>query len=204
MARIYYLLGMVAEDRRDWDAALKWFRPSLTIKEQLGDRDGMAVCYRHLGVVAQSRKDLENALVWYQKSLQTSEQVGDLKGTGESYHQLGILAQLRGDWQEALNNLRNAFRIAKHLDNRVSMAATLTQIGALHTLTNNPEVAIRSTLKGLSLLSQIGSPNVRIGLDCLKHQRQMLGNDRFRALLVEHVGEGGAATMEGWLQEQPT
>ena len=48
-------LGDLAQLRGDYDAALDWYRKSLAIKEQIGDRAGMAASYHQLGIIAQDR-----------------------------------------------------------------------------------------------------------------------------------------------------
>lgn len=58
-------------------------------------------------------------------------------------------------------------------------------------------------MQGLALRSQIGSPDLRIDLHWLARQRELLGQDRFHALLIEHLGEDGATTLEQWLEQQP-
>ena len=49
---IYHQLGMTAQDRGRLDEAEDWYRKSLTIKEELGDRPGMAITYHQLGNTA--------------------------------------------------------------------------------------------------------------------------------------------------------
>ncbi len=44
------MLGMVAQQRGDYEAALDWYRQSLAINEQLGNRAGMATSYHQLGM----------------------------------------------------------------------------------------------------------------------------------------------------------
>jgi tetratricopeptide (TPR) repeat protein len=46
-------LGIVAQERGDYDQALTWYRQSLTIKEELGNRAGMATTYQQLAVLAE-------------------------------------------------------------------------------------------------------------------------------------------------------
>jgi Tetratricopeptide repeat len=43
-------LGMVAQDKGDYDGALDWYRKSLAILEQLGNRAGRASSSSQVGV----------------------------------------------------------------------------------------------------------------------------------------------------------
>lgn len=77
--------------RGDYDAALDRYRRSLAIKEQLGDRAGMATSYHQLGNVAFLRGDYDAALDWYRKSLAIAEQLGDRAGMAATVSNLGAL-----------------------------------------------------------------------------------------------------------------
>ena len=57
MAITYHQLGRVAQDRGHLDDAEDWYRQSLTIKEQLGNRPGMANTYGQLGLLAEARDE---------------------------------------------------------------------------------------------------------------------------------------------------
>ena len=64
LATAYHQLGMVAQDRGALDEAEVWYRKSLAINEQLGDRPGMAPSYGQLGLLHEARDDLPAALDW--------------------------------------------------------------------------------------------------------------------------------------------
>ncbi|MEA2297378.1 MAG: hypothetical protein QOF77_314, partial [Solirubrobacteraceae bacterium] len=60
----YHQLGMVAQDRGRLDDAEDWYRQSLTINEELGNRPGMALTYGQLGLLADARDRPAEALDW--------------------------------------------------------------------------------------------------------------------------------------------
>ena len=55
MASTYHQLGIIAQDRGRLEEAEDWYRKSLAIKEELGDRPGMAITYGQLGLLAEAR-----------------------------------------------------------------------------------------------------------------------------------------------------
>ncbi len=77
-------LGMVAQDQGSYQEALSWYRKSLEIEEELGNRAGMASSYHQLGIVAHKRGSYEEALSWYRKSLEIKEELGDRSGMASS------------------------------------------------------------------------------------------------------------------------
>jgi hypothetical protein len=52
MANSYGSLGILARDRRDYDAAEPLYRRALEIEERIGDQAGMATSYGNLGTLA--------------------------------------------------------------------------------------------------------------------------------------------------------
>jgi Tetratricopeptide repeat len=64
MASIYHELGIAAQQRGRLDEAGDWYHRSLTIKEELGDRPGMAITYGQLGLFAEDRQQPDQALAW--------------------------------------------------------------------------------------------------------------------------------------------
>ena len=75
---------------------------SLAIKEELGDRPGMAATYHQLGITAQDRGRLDEAEDWYRQSLAIEEELGDLPRMALTYGQLGLLAEARQQPRQAL------------------------------------------------------------------------------------------------------
>ncbi|MFF4017900.1 tetratricopeptide repeat protein, partial [Streptomyces sp. NPDC001843] len=84
-------LGMIAQERGDYQQAEERYRASLTIAEDLGDRSGIASTYHQLGMIAQERGDYQQAEERYRASLTIAEDLGDRAGIATSYGQLGVL-----------------------------------------------------------------------------------------------------------------
>ena len=95
-AAFLHQLGIIADLRGAYDEALAWYRRSLALAEELGDRAGMARSYHQLGIIAEERGAYDEALAWYRRSLALEEELGDRAGMASSYHQLGMIAYLNG------------------------------------------------------------------------------------------------------------
>ena len=99
--------GTIAQGRRRVGEAEDWYRKSLAVKEELGDRSDIGFTYHQLAVIAQNRGQPDEADDWYRKSLTLSEELGDRPGIARAYAQLGLLAEYRGQAQQALEwNIR--------------------------------------------------------------------------------------------------
>ena len=66
IAVISHQLGMTAQARGRLDEAQDWYRKSLAINEELGNRPGMASTYAQLGLLAETRQ--QGPLPWHGRS----------------------------------------------------------------------------------------------------------------------------------------
>ncbi len=94
-------MGRIAEERRDFAAAERWYQQSLAISEKHGNEHGAASTYHQLGMIAQERRDFAAAERWYQKSLAIEEKHGNEHGAASTYGQLGIIAGLQNHFVES-------------------------------------------------------------------------------------------------------
>jgi tetratricopeptide (TPR) repeat protein len=183
IAASYLQLGMVGERRGAFDEALDWYRKSLAIFEGIGDRAGMAVVYHQLGMIGEIHADYDEALDWYRRSLAIKEELGDRAGMASSYHQLGTVAQVRGAYDEAMDWYRKTLAICEELGDRAGTASSLSQIGILWTEQAEMEKGLPLNLRSLALRLELGVPQVAIDLHWLRRQCDLLGEERFQAIV---------------------
>jgi tetratricopeptide (TPR) repeat protein len=67
-ASFWQNLGMIAEERRDFDEAEEWYRKSLAIEEKLKNEYGQAITLHQLGMIAEERRDFDEAERLYLKA----------------------------------------------------------------------------------------------------------------------------------------
>ncbi len=99
---------MVAQERGSYDKALGWYRKSLAIFEELGNRAGMASTISQLGVLATKRGAPEDAVPLNLRSLALRLEIGAPEARID-LHWLGRQRQLLGA-------SRFAELLARHLD----------------------------------------------------------------------------------------
>jgi tetratricopeptide (TPR) repeat protein len=58
----------VAEERRQFDEAERWYRQSLAIGERIGNEHGQAISLHQLGMVAEVQGDRDRALMCYRQA----------------------------------------------------------------------------------------------------------------------------------------
>ncbi|RME37220.1 MAG: tetratricopeptide repeat protein, partial [Thermoflexia bacterium] len=84
------------------------YEESLRIKEQLGDRAGVASTLHQLGNLAYLQGDYPEARRLYEESLRIKEQLGDRAGVAITTAQLALLEEAEGHLPRALELITRA------------------------------------------------------------------------------------------------
>ena len=156
-AAIFHQLGLVVEGRRDFESAERWYRKSLDLSLESGNRGSVASTYHQLGRVAQERRDFEDAERWYRKSLDLKLELGNQAGAASTYHQLGVVAQERRDLEGAERWYRKGLDLALELGNQEGAATTYHQLGTVAQERRDFEGAERWYRKSLDLELELGN-----------------------------------------------
>ncbi|WP_169801956.1 CHAT domain-containing tetratricopeptide repeat protein [Streptomyces phaeochromogenes] len=171
----YHQLGVVAQSRGQLEEARDWYRQSLTIKEDLGNRRGMGSSYHQLGIIAQNRGQLEEAEDWYRQSLTISEDLGNRPDMALSYHQLGNVACMQGRLEEAEDWYRQSLTISEDLGNRPDMATCYNELGNVAYLRGRLEEAEDWYRQSLTISEDLGN---RPGMATTYHRLGMVARKR--------------------------
>ncbi|MEU4403524.1 tetratricopeptide repeat protein [Streptosporangium sp. NPDC023963] len=156
-AAYLHQLGMIAQERGEFERALEYYRQSLTISEELGNRAGMASGYHHLGIIAQKRGKFERALEYYHQALTIDEELGDRVGMAAGYHQLGRIAEVRGEFERALEYYHQSLTINEELGNRAGMAAGYHHLGRIAEVRREFERALEYYHQSLTINEELGN-----------------------------------------------
>ena len=150
-AAAYHQLGIVAQERRDLNAAEGWYKKSMDISLKQGDEHGAASTYHQLGIVAQERRDLNAAEGWYKKSMDISLKQGNEHSAASTYHQLGIVAQERSDLNAAEGWYKKSLDISLKQGNEHSAASTYHQLGIVEEERRDLDAAENWYVKSLEI-----------------------------------------------------
>ena len=150
-------IGNLASGRGDYETAEREYRRSLEIKEEIGNRAGMARSYNQLGILADARGDYETAEREYRRSLEINEEIGSREDMASTYHNLGVNAQNRGDYETAEREYRRSLEMEEEIGNRAGMAGSYNQLGILADARGDYETAEREYRRSLEINEEIGS-----------------------------------------------
>ena len=170
-------LGIIAQERGDYDEAARQYQRSLDITERLGDEASLARGYHQLGRLAQERGDYDEATRQYQRTLDISEQLDDQEAIASSYHNLGAIAHQRGDHEEATRQYQRSMDISERLGDEASLARAYHQLGRLAQDREAYDEAARQYQRSVDIKDRLGDQS---GLAISYHQLGIIAQERGR------------------------
>jgi tetratricopeptide (TPR) repeat protein/CHAT domain-containing protein len=174
-AVILHNIGVLFENRGNYDEALDHHQRSLKIVEDLGDMAEIARSLHQIGNLHYLRGNYDAALDHYQRSLRILEELDDVGAAAKSLHQIGMLYQARGNYDAALNHYERSLKILEELGDVAAVASSLHQIGMLHKDRGNYDAALDYYQRSLKIAEELGDV---AGVASSLHQIGMLHQER--------------------------
>ncbi|MBE9033125.1 tetratricopeptide repeat protein, partial [filamentous cyanobacterium LEGE 11480] len=156
IAALYHNLGMVAQEQRDFDAAVQYYQKALKIKEDAGDAYNAASDYHQLGMVAQEQRDFDAAVQYYQKALKIYEDAGDAYNAADEYHNLGMVAQEQRDFDAAVQYYQKALKIYEDAGDAYNAADEYHNLGMVAQEQRDFDAAVQYYQKALKIKEDAG------------------------------------------------
>ena len=203
IAAVSHHLGVTAQDRGRLDEAEDWYRQSLAVSEELGNRPYMASTYHQLGMTAQDRGRLGEAEDWYRQAIRIREELGLHALLATDYHQLGRTAQDRGRLDEAQDWYRQSLAIKEELGNRPGMALTYGQFGLLAEARQQPRQALEWMVRCVSLFDQFPHPMTGPGPSHLARLSRQLGIPALEEAWQQVTGQPVPKQVRDYVTSQP-
>ncbi|MEL7272052.1 MAG: tetratricopeptide repeat protein [Pseudomonadota bacterium] len=149
-------LGHILDRLGEIDEALDAYGKVLSISEEAGDRQGMAVAHGNLGNLYRTRGDLGAAEEAYLKGLALNEELGYKEGMARDYGNLGNLYRTRGDLDAAEEAYHKGLAIDEELGRKEGIAIKHGNLGTLYQTRGDLEAAEEAYRKSLVLNEELG------------------------------------------------
>jgi tetratricopeptide (TPR) repeat protein len=115
-ARALHQLGVLAQAQGDYPEARRLYQESLDIKQQLGDRAGVAISLHQLGMLAQDQGDYPEARRLYREAIAVFNELGARYERAVVMAQTAVLEEAEGKVDRALELIREAEGIFRELE----------------------------------------------------------------------------------------
>ena len=101
-----------------YEKAKELFEKALRIKQETGDRDGEATCYRCLGVLCYHVDQCHNSNKYIEKALEIRKEIGDKMGIANCYRNLAIAFESLGQYDKAMEYIDKSLLIRREIGDR--------------------------------------------------------------------------------------
>jgi len=128
----YSTLGMISGYQNDPDTAVEYFKKSLQLAKEHGDRRSEGDALGNIGVTYYSKGDLENASKFYKKSITVYEEIGNPKRGLTSLNNIAVISTIQGRYLEALENYNKSLILQREDNEKDDIATTLHNMGIVY------------------------------------------------------------------------
>lgn len=156
-------IGLVYDDKADYNNALSYYLQSLKLVEGTGEsKYQLASTLNNIALIYQSQGKYDKALEFHERALNIKREIGNKKGEGSSLHNIGLVYKLKGDYQKSLDYYDQALKLREAINDESGYALTLNNIGSVYESKNEllkakdyfeRSLAIREKLKDKYSLS---------------------------------------------------
>lgn len=169
-ARVLVSLGSVVGNLGQAEEARRYFRESLAVFQQTGDRSGAALALDMLGEAAAYHYDFTEAQAYLEQALALRQEIGQRKGIADARRHLADLALRLGKYDEAASILTDVLQIYRAIQDRRGLGTTLARLALVHSCQGHHETAEQEARTALAVADELGNPLLQAyGLSSLAH-----------------------------------
>ena len=148
-------LGIIYRTQGNFNKAIKNFEQSLSIHEELKDKNGIARDSGNLGIICKIKQEFDSALVYHNKSLANHQEAGNLEGQAIDFVNLGNVYFEKGDAEEALRFQTLALAINESIGRPEGIAMANINLGNTLLSLGLDELALEKFEKALDINKSI-------------------------------------------------
>lgn len=152
-------LGNSYESIADYPNALFYYNKALKLKEELGDKIGMAHAYNNLGLVYEDQSDYPTALQYFFNGLNITTELKDTTDMSLGYNNIGTIYLHEQNYKEALFYFFKTLELAETQGDKISEANAYSNLGEVYQLENQYIEALNNYKKGLALRKESNALN---------------------------------------------
>jgi len=132
LARSLNNIGLILKKRGLLKESADYYYGSLKIREEIGDKKGIANSLHNISELYQVQGQMKEALDCVHRSLKIQEKIGDKDGTANSLNSIGTLYKLQDQIKEALDYYHRSLKIFEEIGNKAGIVACFNNIGLIY------------------------------------------------------------------------
>ncbi|MFX0092078.1 MAG: tetratricopeptide repeat protein, partial [Candidatus Hodarchaeota archaeon] len=133
------------------------FQQSLSLFEQIGNKQDIGRVFNNIGEVYRQKGELNQALDYYQRCLVIHEEIGNKHDVALALNNIGEIYRSKGDVNLALQNFQRGLPIFKEIDNTLHASLSLNNIGGIYRQKGELDKALDCHQQALALRKELGN-----------------------------------------------
>ncbi len=125
-------LGIALFDKAEYDKALEHYNKSLSIRESVDDKEGMARVLSNIGNIYLYTGDYKRALEFFERSLETSREEGEPKAAQRGVGNISLVQMYMGEYDKAIESMTKSLDYTRMTGDLQSQAYQLNNLGAVY------------------------------------------------------------------------
>ena len=156
LAEAFNNIGFIYDNKGDISNALENYGKSLKIREEIGDKVGIAVSLNNIGYIFNNQEDNQKALEYYLKSLKILEEIGHERGLALALNNIGFIYDEQGDTSKALEYYHKSLKIREDNEDKSGIAMSLSNFGFHYKNHGNLQKGLAFYSRSLKIYEEIG------------------------------------------------
>ncbi|MCA9967294.1 MAG: tetratricopeptide repeat protein, partial [Anaerolineales bacterium] len=129
LAHSLNIMGMIARDHSEYEAALGYLQQSLAIQQAIEDQPGIAETLYIMGIIARYQGAYETVLTYCQQGLAICQAIGNQQGIARGFNSMGLVAYQQGAYVTARDYFQQSLTIRRAIGDQQGLATSLNNLG---------------------------------------------------------------------------
>lgn len=147
-------------EQKRYDPATKGYRKAINMFEKANDILGISNCLKRLGDIHYFNNNFDSAFYYFDKAQESYSKIGSLMGQAYSIRSRGLSYLKLDSLNKAMNSFEQAFKLFEKIGDRLGVANTYYHYSEVYFARNEYQKAINNALEGLTISTELGSPQV--------------------------------------------
>jgi len=160
-AEAYNIQGVSFWLRANYLEATNYYERSLKIREEIGDKKGIAASLYNIGNIYLRQGNYPQALDYHQRSLKIEEEIGNIEGIAGSLGNIGLIYSEQDNYPKALDYYKRSQKIQEEIGDEIGIVTTLGNIGFNYRKQGNYLKALDYYERSLKIQEEIGDKKGR-------------------------------------------
>ncbi len=154
-ALLYHSLGYNSKKKGAFDEALDHYNKSVILREEIGDKEGMAPTLSNMANIYYDLGGYSRAIEMYRRSLSIRLEMNDEKGIGRTLSGIGNVMSDQRNYVEALENYRQALKISAKIKDTLQIATLYTNLAGVKYILKELDSTLYYSQKSLKYANAI-------------------------------------------------